>query len=255
MIWRRVLTFHMPPQGAFVAMALWGRWCYGSGAVYVSLLGARKGVSALYWSMTARSNGRNVTGGGCACWHGCWGAKHCDRTCRHLRILPARCFGAVHTAGCSQGHRRGRQVSPIFTETLGPTAKSIFMVGAFCVTIDSAVVFVASRGRIGADFHICLALDLLRMEKGANAGRALYRRPSPLFGFRLFSSGQTRITCCCLDKMRIIYCLFRWPTVFCIWPCANHQTSHGASFELGLLLTIWAIISFTAINLYNSWIN
>ena len=44
------------------------------------------------------------------------------------------------------------QVSLIFTETLGPTAKSIFMVGAFCTLLSTLLVFAASSGRIGADF-------------------------------------------------------------------------------------------------------
>ena len=44
------------------------------------------------------------------------------------------------------------QVSLIFTETLGPTAKGVFMVGAFCTLFSTLLVFAASSGRIGADF-------------------------------------------------------------------------------------------------------
>ena len=217
-------TFHMPPQGAFVAMALMGSvgatavelfmypyWVREKG--YPRFIGPDDGSPE--WKERYRGWMRVLAMDAGVCT-----AIALVITC----VLPARRFGAVDSAGRSQGHRRSRSGFAHLYRNAGANGQGHLYGGRlFARCSRPCWCLPLVRAGSGPTFSTYSASDLLRMKRVANAGRALYRRRSPLSGFRLFSSGQTRISCCCLDRMPTTCCLFRWPTAFCIWRCARHQ--------------------------------
>ena len=146
-------TFHMPPQGAFVAMALMGSvgatavelfmypyWVREKG--YPRFIGPDDGSPE--WKERYRGWMRVLAMDAGVCT-----AIALVITCAYY-LLGASVLSTLQVV--PKGIDVVDQVSLIFTETLGPTAKSIFMVGAFCTLLSTLLVFAASSGRIGADF-------------------------------------------------------------------------------------------------------
>jgi Mn2+/Fe2+ NRAMP family transporter len=147
------------------------------------------------------------------------------------------------------------QVSLIFTETLGPAWKGLFMVGAFCTLFSTLLVFAASSGRIGADFLQRLKLPGAQGDDGRRRlGRTLQiafpvfwlvvilMQPNTPFLFVLLGANANN--------------LLLIPMAYSVLHLAMREVQArrmSLGVELGLMLTIWVIINFTAVNLYLTW--
>ena len=83
------------------------------------------------------------------------------------------------------------QVSLIFTETIGPWAKTLFMVGAFCTLFSTLLVFAASSGRIGADFLNRIRVSFAQGDKGKRDTMRALQVIFPLFWSEVVISGRT----------------------------------------------------------------
>ena len=159
-----------------------------------------------------------------------------------LRVLPAG-LGVVD------------QVSLIFTETLGSAAKAVFMFGAFCTLFSTLLVFAASSGRIAADFlqRLGLAADT------GDAGRLRLARTLqvafPAFWLLvIFLKSDTPFLLVLLGANANNLLLI--PMAYGVLHLAMRERAERRMsmwLELGLMLTIWAIVNFTAINLYLTW--
>jgi len=148
------------------------------------------------------------------------------------------------------------QVSLIFTETLGPTAKGIFMVGAFCTLLSTLLVFAASSGRIGADFLNLLGVGSAQNEEGRKRWSRTLQTAFPAFWLSVILFWSDPYFLLLLGQNANNLLLI--PLAYGILHLAMREAPGrrmGLVLELGLLLTIWAIITFTAINLYHSWSN
>ena len=143
----------------------------------------------------------------------------------------------------------------IFTETLGPAWKGLFMVGAFCTLFSTLLVFAASSGRIGADFLQRLKLPGAQGDDGRRRlGRILQiafpvfwlvvilMQPNTPFLFVLLGANANN--------------LLLIPMAYSVLHLAMREVQArrmSLGVELGLMLTIWVIINFTAVNLYLTW--
>lgn len=147
------------------------------------------------------------------------------------------------------------QVSLIFTESIGPWAKSLFMFGSFCTLFSTLLVFTASTGRIGTDFLRQIGLVSLQREE---ARRRMIRVLQILFPllwlcFILILPG-TPLTLVLLGANASNLLLI--PLAYGVVHLAMRTASRVRMSiwgELGLLITVWVIINFTAINLYLKW--
>ena len=159
-------TFEMPKQGAFVALALMGSvgatavelfmypyWLREKG--YPGFIGPNDGTPEWKERYRGWMQVLATDAGVCTaialiitCAYYILGASVLSR----LEVIPSG-VGVVD------------QVSLIFTKTLGPAAKGIFMVGAFCTLFSTLLVFAASSGRIGADFLHMIGVDFAKKEE------------------------------------------------------------------------------------------
>lgn len=246
-------SFAMPPEGAFVALAVMGSvgatgvelfmypyWVREKG--YPRFIGPDDGTPE--WKERYRGWMRVLAmdAGVCTgiallitCAYYLLGASVLSR----LQVLP-------------EGIDVVNNVSLIFTETLGPTAKGVFMVGAFCTLFSTLLVFAASSGRIGADF-----LQQLRVGSATgDAGRKRWTRILQV-GFPAFwllvilLQADTPFLLVLLGANANNLLLI--PMAFGILHLAMSEAAKhrmSLAIEIGLLLTIWIIINFTAVNLY-----
>ena len=250
-------TFHMPPQGAFVAMALMGSvgatavelfmypyWVREKG--YPRFIGPDDGSPE--WKERYRGWMRVLAMDAGVCT-----AIALVITCAYY-LLGASVLSTLQVV--PKGIDVVDQVSLIFTETLGPTAKSIFMVGAFCTLLSTLLVFAASSGRIGADFLHLLGIGSAQDGEGRKRWSRTLQTAFPAFWLLviLFWSDPYYLLLLGQNANNLLLI----PLAYGILHLAMRESPGRRMeflLELGLLLTIWAIISFTAINLYNSWIN
>jgi hypothetical protein len=144
------------------------------------------------------------------------------------------------------------QVSLIFTETLGPTAKGVFMVGAFCTLFSTLLVFAASSGRIGVDFLRQVGLAGVQSEAGRARWIRILQTTFPAFWlFVIVVKGDTPFLLVLLGANANNLLLI--PMAYGVLHLAMREQQGrrmSLAVEMGLMLTIWAIINFTAINLY-----
>ena len=250
-------TFHMPPQGAFVAMALMGSvgatavelfmypyWVREKG--YPRFVGPDDGSPE--WKERYRGWMRVLAMDAGVCT-----AIALVITCAYY-LLGASVLSTLQVV--PKGIDVVDQVSLIFTETLGPTAKSIFMVGAFCTLLSTLLVFAASSGRIGADFIHLLGVGSAQNGEGRKRWSRTLQTAFPAFWLSviLFWSDPYYLLLLGQNANNLLLI----PLAYGILHLAMRESPGrrmGLVLELGLLLTIWAIISFTVINLYNSWVN
>ena len=245
--------FEMPSDGAFVALAVMGSvgatavelfmypyWIVEKG--YPSFVGPRQDSDewrARYrgWMRVMMADAGVCTGIALVitCAYYLLGASVLNT----LNVLP-------------EGMRVVEQVSLIFTKSIGDWAYYIFMFGGFCTLFSTLLVFAASSGRIGADF-------LRRVGVAALSADDSYRR-----WVRIFQIG--------FPFLWLVFILFDSRTLDFVLKGANANNlllipvAYGVLHlamktperermsmwtELALLLTLWAIINFTAINIFN----
>ncbi len=250
-------TFHMPPQGAFVAMALMGSvgatavelfmypyWVREKG--YPRFIGPDDGSPE--WKERYRGWMRVLAMDAGVCT-----AIALVITCAYY-LLGASVLSTLQVV--PKGIDVVDQVSLIFTETLGPTAKGIFMVGAFCTLLSTLLVFAASSGRIGADFLNLLGVGSAQNEEGRKRWSRTLQTAFPAFWLSVILFWSDPYFLLLLGQNANNLLLI--PLAYGVLHLAMREAPGrrmGLVLELGLLLTIWAIISFTAINLYHSWSN
>ena len=250
-------TFHMPPQGAFVAMALMGSvgatavelfmypyWVREKG--YPRFIGPEDGSPE--WKERYRGWMRVLAMDAGVCT-----AIALVITCAYY-LLGASVLSTLQVV--PKGIDVVDQVSLIFTETLGPTAKGIFMVGAFCTLLSTLLVFAASSGRIGADFLNLLGVGSAQNEEGRKRWSRTLQTAFPAFWLSVILFWSDPYFLLLLGQNANNLLLI--PLAYGILHLAMREAPGrrmGLVLELGLLLTIWAIITFTAINLYHSWSN
>jgi len=147
------------------------------------------------------------------------------------------------------------QVSLIFTETLGPTAKGVFMFGAFCTLFSTLLVFAASSGRIGADFLHLLGVKAARDEAGRMRLAKILQTAFPAFWLLvILLYAETPFLFVLLGANSNNLLLV--PLAYAVLHLAMREKGERRMSmwgELGLMVTLWAIINFTAVNLYLTW--
>ena len=244
--------FAMPSEGAFVALALMGSvgatavelfmypyWIVEKG--YPHFVGPKEDSDewrARYrgWMRVLMTDAGVCTGIALAitCAYYLLGASVLNQ----LQVLP-------------EGMKVVEQVSLIFTETIGGWAYYIFMFGGFCTLFSTLLVFAASSGRIGADF-------LQKIQVGALAGEENYRRWVRIlqigfpFLWLLFILADPR-TLDFVLKGANANNLLLIPMAYAVLHLAMRAPKEERMSlwtELALLFTIWAIINFTVINVF-----
>ena len=246
-------TFALPPSGAYVALAVMGSvgatavelfmypyWVREKG--YPRFIGVDDGTPE--WRARYRGWMRVLAmdAGVCTaialtitCAYYLLGASVLSR----LQIMP-------------QGIAVVEQVSSIFTETLGPAAKGVFMMGAFCTLFSTLLVFAASSGRIGADFLHHVGFAGLQSEAGRSRWSRILQTAFPAFWLVvILFAADTPFLLVLLGANANNLLLM--PMAYSVLHLAmREQQSRRMSMavEAGLMLTIWAIINFTAINIY-----
>ncbi|MBT3345939.1 MAG: Nramp family divalent metal transporter [Gemmatimonadetes bacterium] len=154
-----------------------------------------------------------------------------------------------------QGPAVVEQVSLIFTETLGPAWKGLFMLGAFCTLFSTLLVFAASSGRIGADFLQRLRFSRAQGDEGRRqVGRAL-QIAFPLFWLLVIvvkSDAPFFLVLLGANANNLLLIPMAYSVLhLAMREVEGRRMSLGG--EIGLMLTIWVIINFTAVNLYLTW--
>jgi manganese transport protein len=152
-----------------------------------------------------------------------------------------------------EGIAVAQHVSLIFTETIGQWAYSLFMFGAFCTLFSTLLVFASSSGRIGADFLRQVGMDSLGQ---GDKHRRMERILQTVFPFcwLLFIWIEPGGLDFVLQGARVNNYLLI-PMAYGILHLAMRTRGDERmplSIELGLLFTIWLIINFTAISLYQA---
>ena len=248
--------FEMPSDGAFVALAVMGSvgatavelfmypyWVREKG--YPRFIGPDDGTPE--WRLRYRGWMRVLAtdAGVCTaialaitCAYYLLGASVLSR----LQVLPA-------------GIDVADQVSLIFTETLGPAAKAVFMVGAFCTLFSTLLVFAASSGRIGADFLQRLKLPAAAGEAGRLRVARILQVAFPAFWLCvILVKSDTPFLLVLLGANANNLLLI--PLAFGVLHLAMREAPDRRMsmwLELGLLVSLWVIVSFTAVNLYLKW--
>ena len=246
-------TFAMPPDGAFVALAVMG------------LVGATA-VELFMYPYWVREKGypRNIgPDDGSPEWR--------DRYRGWMRVLAMDagvCTAIALVITCAyyllgasvlsrlqmqpEGIAVVEQVSLIFTETLGPAAKGVFMVGAFCTLFSTLLVFAASSGRIGADFLCQTGMDGVQSDEGRSRWTRILQTAFPAFWlFFILLGGEKPFLLVLLGANANNLLLI--PLAYGVLHLAMREEQGrrmGLAVEIGLMLTIWVIINFTAVNLY-----
>ncbi len=248
--------FELPPSGAFVALAVMGSvgatgvelfmypyWIREKG--YPRFVGRDDGSEG--WQQRYRGWMRvlMMDAGVCTaialvitCAYYLLGASVLSR----LQVIP-------------QGPAVVDQVSLIFTETLGPAWKGLFMIGAFCTLFSTLLVFAASSGRIGADFLQRLRFAGAIGEAGRRSMGRILQIAFPLFWLAvILVQSDTPFFFLLLGANANNLLLI--PMAYSVLHLAMREVqtrrmSLGA--EIGLMLTIWIIVNFTAVNLYLTW--
>ncbi|MEE2659705.1 MAG: Nramp family divalent metal transporter [Candidatus Latescibacterota bacterium] len=247
-------TFDLPPEGAYVALAVMGSvgatavelfmypyWIREKG--YPSFVGPRDDSDA--WQRRYRGWMRVVIADAGVCT-----TIALFITCAYY-LLGASILNTLNVL--PEGYGIVQQVSLIFTESIGGWAKGVFMVGAFATLFSTLLVFASSSGRIAADFAVQLGLS-------AESGRVRLSRilqiALPAFWLLMIvSTVDTPFMLVLLGANANNLLLI--PMAYGVLHLAMRQDSGSRMsiwMEGGLILTIWAIINFTAINVHLTWI-
>ncbi len=245
--------FEMPAEGAFVALALMGSvgatavelfmypyWIVEKG--YPAFVGPKEDSDAWQaryrgWMRVLMADAGVCTGIALVitCAYYVLGASVLNQ----LQVLP-------------EGMKVVEQVSLIFTETIGGWAYYIFMFGGFCTLFSTLLVFAASSGRIGADFLQKVGVRALAGTEGYRHWVRILQIGFP-FLWLLFILADPR-TLDFVLKGANANNLLLIPLAYAVLHLAMREREGERMSlwtELALLFTIWAIINFTAINIFN----
>lgn len=249
---RQGLRFALPPDGAFVALALMG--AVGSTAVelfmypywivekgYPDFVGRREDTPE--WRARYRGWMRVLTVDALVC-----------------TLIALLITSAYYLLGASvlarlevipEGIRVVEQVSLIFTETLGGWAYYLFMLGGFCTLFSSLLVFAASSGRIGVDFLHQVGARFLELPERRVQWIQILQVVFPFFWllFILVQPGALDFVL----KGANVNNLLLIPMAYAVLHLAmrTRQVARmSVGMEMALLFSIWAIINFTAVNLF-----
>ena len=249
-------TFEIPKQGAFVALALMGSvgatavelfmypyWLREKG--YPGFIGPNDGSPEWKERYRGWMQVLATDAGVCTaialiitCAYYILGASVLSR----LEVIPSG-VGVVD------------QVSLIFTETLGPAAKGIFMVGAFCTLFSTLLVFAASSGRIGADFLHLIGVDFAKKEEDCKKLSRTLQTAFPAFWLLVILIwSQTPFFFVLLGQNSNSILLL--PIAYGVLYLAMRETEDrrmSPIVGLALIVTVLAITIFTFVNLYHSW--
>ena len=243
----------LPAEGAFVALAVMG----SVGATAVELFMYPYWISEKgYTDFVGKDDGSDA-----------WRQRY-RGWMRVLYVDALVCTGIATAITCAyyllgasvlnqlnvvpQGMKVVEQVSLIFTETIGDWAYYLFMFGGFCTLFSTLVVFTASSGRITVDFLRQVGVGAL--EDGA---RRLKTIRLLQIAFPLSWLGATLVLA---EKPLALLLLGANANALLLIPlafgvlhlamAARGQERMSMRSEIGLLLSIWVIISFTAVNYY-----
>jgi hypothetical protein len=249
--------FHldMPAEGAFVALAVMGSvgatavelfmypyWIVEKG--YPEFVGPQEDTPA--WQERYRGWMRVVVADASVCT-----AIALVITCSYY-LLGASILNKLNVI--PEGFKVVEQVSLIFTESIGGWAEGVFLFGAFCTLFSTLLVFAASSGRIGVDLLHSVGVPLASEKARRLALRGLQIGFPLLWLFVLWAYGNNPFYLLLLGANANNLLLI--PLAYGVLHLAMRTVSQVRMpmwVELGLLLTIWVIINFTAINLYLKW--
>ena len=247
--------FDMPSDGAFVALAVMGSvgatavelfmypyWIVEKG--YPSFVGPRQDSDE--WRARYRGWMRVIMADAGVCT-----GIALVITCAYY-LLGASVLNTLNVL--PEGMKVVEQVSLIFTESLGGWAYYIFMFGGFCTLFSTLLVFAASSGRIGADF-------LRRVGVAALSTDDVYRRwvrilqigfPFLWLVFILFDSRTLDFVLKGANANNLLLIPVAYAVLHLAMKTPERERMSMWT-ELALLLTLWAIINFTAINIFKLW--
>lgn len=251
-------TFALPPEGAFIALAVMGSvgatavelfmypyWIKEKG--YPEFVGPQD--DSPQWRERYRGWMNVLTTDALVCT-----GIALVITCAYY-ILGASVLKGLEVL--PEGMKVVEQVSLIFTETFGGWAKGIFMFGGFCTLFSTLLVFAASSGRIGVDFLDQTGLVAFQGERGRQqAMRALQIALPFIWLVVILVWSETPLLFVLLganaNNLLLIPLAYG---VLHLAMGAQGMRRMPLWSELGLLVTIWIIINFTMVNLYLKWAN
>ena len=245
--------FAMPPEGAFVALALMGSvgatavelfmypyWVIEKG--YPKFVGPPDGTDA--WRERYRGWMRVLTTDALVCT-----LIALVITCAYY-LLGASILNRMNVV--PQGMEVVEQVSLIFTQSLGPWAKSVFMIGGFCTLFSTLLVFTASSGRITVDFLEKIGIGSLSHSDARIRLLRILQIGFPLIWlFVTVMIPDTPLALVLIGANANNLLLI--PLAYGVVHLAMRTEAEWRMSSLGeiaLLFTIWVIVNFTAINLY-----
>ncbi|MDP6698298.1 MAG: Nramp family divalent metal transporter [Candidatus Latescibacteria bacterium] len=246
--------FEMPSEGAFVALALMGSvgatavelfmypyWIVEKG--YPSFVGPRQDSDewrARYrgWMRVMMADAGVCTGIALVitCAYYLLGASVLNT----LNVLP-------------EGMKVVEQVSLIFTKSIGGDwAYYIFMFGGFCTLFSTLLVFAASSGRIGADFLRRVGVRALSADDGYRRWVRIFQIGFPFLWlvFILFDSRTLDFVLKGANANNLLLIPVAYGVLHLAMKTPGRERMSMWT-ELALLFTLWAIINFTAINIFN----
>ena len=248
--------FEMPPEGAFVALALMGSvgatavelfmypyWVIEKG--YPQFVGAPDGTDA--WRDRYRGWMRVLTTDALVCT-----TIALVITCAYY-LLGASILNRMNVI--PQGMEVVEQVSLIFTESLGSWAKGVFVFGGFCTLFSTLLVFTASSGRITVDFLEKIGVGSLNGDEARIRLLRILQIGFPLIWvFVTVMIPDTPLALVLIGANANNLLLI--PLAYGVVHLAMRTDAKWRMSSLGeiaLLFTIWVIVNFTAINLYLKW--
>ena len=154
-----------------------------------------------------------------------------------------------------EGYEVVDNVSLIFTESLGPWAKTIFMFGAFCTLFSTLLVFAASAGRIVLDFLRQIGVVALATSEQRTRLLRLLQIGIPLL-WLVVELAYAQKPFLLLRLGANANNLLLIPLAFGILQLAKRlddRVRMPRSVEAGLVVTILIVTVFTAFNLFELW--
>jgi manganese transport protein len=247
--------FAMPADGAFVALAVMGSvgatavelfmypyWVKEKG--YPEFVGPRD--DSADWERRYRGWMKVMTLDAVVCT-----AIALAITCAYY-LLGASVLKGLNVV--PQGMKVVEHVSLIFTESLGTWAYYLFMFGGFCTLFSTLLVFTASSGRISVDF-----LQQLGVSLGGEDRRLSWLRMlqvafplSWLCAMLMMPDTPLALVLLGANANNLLLIPMAYGVLHLAMGAVQAERMPLWS-EIGLLLTIWIITNFTAVNLYLTW--
>jgi hypothetical protein len=250
------LRLELPPEGAFVALAVMGSvgatavelfmypyWIREKG--YPDFVGPREDTSQ--WRERYRGWMRVLFTDVLVCT-----SIALVITCAYY-LLGASILKDLSVL--PKGMKVMEQVSLICTESVGGWAYYLFMFGGFCTLFSTLLVFTASSGRIGVDFLRQVGVSAL---EGEEARRRLLRVLQIAFPFSWLcfilvkSDAPLALVLLGANANNLLLIPLAYGVLHLAMRTVTKERMQPL-IELALLFTIWVIISFTFSNLFLAW--